>query len=117
MKLAQREIVVLREASIDFVKTGENLDVLAWSEYLEKLPIENDIWNTNELKTYQEFRKFAFSTEGFEDFYDAFLQRKQVLAMKRYGEILEVAKKVERGLSEAVVDTIGTKDSKRFSTL
>ena len=116
MKLAQREIVDLREASIDFVKTGENLDVLAWSEYLGKLPIENDIWNTNELKTYQEFRKFAFSTEGFEDFYDAFLQRKQVLAMKRYGEILEVAKKVERGLSEAVVDTIGTKESKRFST-
>ena len=116
MKLAQREMVDLREASIDFVKTGENLDVLAWSEYLGKLPIENNIWNTNELKTYQEFRKFAFSTEGFEDFYDAFLQRKQVLAMKRYGEILEVAKKVERGLSEAVVDTIGTKDSKRFST-
>ena len=116
LELAQKEFSNVRDASIEFVKSAKNIDLLAWSEYLESLPFDGKLLNADALQTFREFRDFAFASAEFNEFYDEFLRKKNEALKKEYDVIFNNAEMLAQDLSEVVVETIGTKGSDRYSS-
>ena len=116
LELAQKEFSNVRDASIEFVKSAKNIDLLAWSEYLESLPFDGKLLNADALQTFREFRDFAFASAEFNEFYDEFLRKKNEALEKEYDVIFNNAEMLAQDLSEVVVETIGTKGSDRYSS-